>query len=245
MSAALAVTHQLRRGTGGVQRSLQFAVACGDVQDCGTVATTPTAAPAAATLLAAAQVAPYSPMYNPLYGMEACGAGYKYRYRTPERTIRHVPAHVPNFRTMSFLFLDQSCRFSPGSAARRTRLMRDRYTSKHVVMSSRLPGSLAFVLRQIPDLPPLKMRGPRAAEYNCTGRSVILGVCPRLSQPFAVKTVSTESPHFGGNFGFVNRFVSPWRGLSLTLVQCARNQACVDKGSTFRAPRRSTVGAYG
>lgn len=56
----------------------------------------------------------------------------------------------------------------------------------------RLPGSLAFVSRQIPDLPPLKMRGPRAAEYNCTGRSVILGVCPRLSQPFAVKTVSTE-----------------------------------------------------
>jgi hypothetical protein len=109
----------------------------------------------------------------------------------------------------------------------------------------RLPGSLAFVSRQIPDLPPLKMRGPRAAEYNCTGRSVILGVCPRLSQPFAVKTVSTESPHFGGNFGFVNRFVSPWRGLSLTLVQRARNQACVDKGSTLRAPRRSTVGAHG
>jgi len=180
----------------------------------------------------------YSPMYNPLYGMEACGAGYKYRYRTPERTIRHVPAHVPNFRTMSFLFLDQSCRFSPGSAARRTRLMRYRYTSKHVVMSSRLPGSLAFVSRQIPDLPPLKMRGPRAAEYNCTGRSVILGVCPRLSQPFAVKTF----PQTGGIFG---SRVSPWRGLSLTLVQRARNQACVDKGSTLRAPRRSTVGAHG
>jgi len=57
MSAALAVTHQLRRGTG------DNAVCSGlrpdhDVQDCGTVATTPTAAPAAATLLAAAQVAP-------------------------------------------------------------------------------------------------------------------------------------------------------------------------------------------
>lgn len=106
----------------------------------------------------------------------------------------------------------------------------------------RLPGSLAFVSRQIPDLPPLKMRGPRAAEYNCTGRSVILGVCPRLSQPFAVKTF----PQKGGIFGDVNRSrVSPWRGLSLTLVQRARNQACVDKGSTLRAPRRSTVGAHG
>ena len=225
---------------------MQFAVVCGDVQDCGNVATTPTAAPAAATLLAAAQVAPYNPMYNPLYGMEACGAGYKYRYRTPERTIRHVPAHVPNFRTMSFLFLDQSCRFSPGSAARRTRLMRYRYTSKHVVMSSRLSGSLAFVSRQIPDLPPFKMRGPRAAEYNCTGRSVILGVCPRALPAFC-RDDSFHSPHFGGIFGFVNRSrVSPWRGiLSLTLVQCARNQACVDKGSTLRAPRRSTVGAHG
>jgi hypothetical protein len=111
----------------------------------------------------------------------------------------------------------------------------------------RLPGSLAFVSRQIPDLPPIKMRGSRAAEYNCTGRSVILGVCPRLSQPFAVMIVSTESLHFGGIFGLVNRSrVSPWRGfLSLTLVQRARNQACVDKGSTLRAPRRSTVGAHG
>ena len=181
---------------------MQFAVACGDVQDCGNVATTPTAAPAAATLLAAAQVAPYNPMYNPLYGMEACGAGYKYRYRTPERTIRHVPAHVPNFRTMSFLFLDQSCRFSPGSAARRTRLMRYRYTSKHVVMSSRLPGSLAFVSRQIPDLPPLKMRGPRAAEYNCTGRSVILGVCPRALPAFCRDDSFHRQSAFRGDFWF-------------------------------------------
>jgi len=82
MSAALAVTHQLRRGTGGGDYAV--CSGCSDVQDCGNVATIPTAAPAAATLLAAAQVAPYNPMYNPLYGMEACGAGYKYRYRTPQ-----------------------------------------------------------------------------------------------------------------------------------------------------------------
>lgn len=136
MSAALAATHQLRRGTGGDYAVCSGLRRCPGLRQCGDNTDGGTGG---GDIVGGGTGGPmYSPMYNPLYGMEACGAGYKYRYRTPERTIRHVPAHVPNFRTMSFLFLDQSCRFSPGSAARRTRLMRYRYTSKHVVMSSRL-----------------------------------------------------------------------------------------------------------
>ena len=91
-------------------------------------------------------------MYNPLYGMEAPGTGYKscYKYRQHNTRADHH-AFLHTFRTF-VQFLDQSCPISPGTAtaARRTRLTR--YTWAWLRSEFE---SVAFA-REIPDFPPLK-----------------------------------------------------------------------------------------